>query len=282
MLTLATRRRRRRLVALVALMLLVVAAIVVKWVVLNDDVHRLTTEEAVDRYRDGTSTTMTTGTDGTQPVTTDTTSSPVEQTLPAPGVYVYSTRGKESIDAVGGSLHEYPAETTITVTASECGVSLQWDALKERRERWQLCLGEEGIVVTADGGQSFHEFFGQTKTEDLTCDRDVVVVPADGMSREPVALTCMLADLPWQPVWEVLESDTQLVDGELVELVHVRMTISDNDEYYEHIQLDWMLDARGLPVTATMLKENLSDTAFGDVRYLEEYRLEITSLVPLR
>ncbi|MDO8391803.1 MAG: hypothetical protein Q7V57_15110 [Actinomycetota bacterium] len=280
MLTMATRRRRRRLVVLVALMLVVVVAIVVKLVVLNDDVHRVTPEEALERYRDGTSTTAT-ATGDTEPTTTDTAAT-VQQTLPAPGVYVYATRGKESIDAVGGSLHEYPAETTITVTANGCGVSLQWDALKERRERWQLCLGEEGITLTAEGGQSFHEFFGQTRAEDITCDRDVVVVPVGGEPREPVALSCMLGELSWQPVWEVLESDTRLVDEVFVDVVHVRMTISDNDTYYEHIQFDWYLDDHGLPVSTTLLKESLSDTAFGDVRYLEEYTLDVTSLTPLR
>jgi len=282
MLTMAARRRRRRYVALAATVLVVGALVVVKTVVLNDDVHQLTAAEALERYRERTSTTLVHDTRPTTTSSSESIATPHVQALPAPGVYVYTSSGAESIDAVGGSRHVYPAETTITITTEGCGVSLQWNALEERHERWQLCLGDDGIVVPADGSQSFHEFFGQTKTEDLTCDREVVVLPLDGEPRDAVPLTCLLGDLAWQPVWEVLESDTRTVGGAPVPVVHVRMTVTDDDLYYEHIQLDWYLTESGLPVSVTMQKENLSDTAFGDVRYVEQYTLELTSLAPLR
>src|SRR5262245_41031561 len=48
------------------------------------------------------------------------------------GVYLYSTRGEESVDALGGATHHYPARTTITVVEVPCGVRLQWQPLEER------------------------------------------------------------------------------------------------------------------------------------------------------
>ncbi|MEI7548089.1 MAG: hypothetical protein WCK21_08530 [Actinomycetota bacterium] len=276
----ASRRRRRQWLALAGILIVVGAFVVVKTLVLNDDVHRVSRDEVLKRYRDESSTTNSVG--SAPDSIASTTAAPVPLTLPQPGVYVYRTQGRESIDAVGGSLHLYPSETTITVIADGCGVMLRWDVLKERHERWRLCLGREGIDLAPDGAQSFHEFFGQTKVEDLTCDRDVVVVPLDARSRPKVALTCLLGDLAWQPNWEVPGRGTRTVGGTVVPVQRVRMTIVDDDQYFEHVVLDWYLDGHGLPVSATLAKESLSDTTFGDVTYTEQYSYDLVSLTPLR
>ena len=267
--------------ALVGLLVLIVAYVIVRSFVLNDQVHPLTTGEALDRYREhSTTTTAAPGlptTSSTEPVVV-----PMHLTLPATGVYLYGTQGGESIDAVGGSAHRYPDETTITVTVQGCGVELQWDVLKERHERWVLCLGEEGVYVRPDGGQSFHEFFGQTQTEDITCDHPVLLVPADGAPRPQDALTCLLGSASWNPSWEVLERTTVQAAGVAIAVQHVRMTVDDNDQYFERITLDWYLDEHGLPVKMQQSKDSLSDTSFGDVRYTERYVAVLESLAPLR
>lgn len=276
----AARQRRRRRLVLAAIALVIVAYAVVRTFVLNDDVHRLTAGEALDRFRQqSTATVVSTGSeaDVTLPAV-----GPALPTLPAPGVYLYRTYGQESIDAVGGSVHQYPDETTITVTTEACGVRLQWDVLKERRERWVLCVGDDGVHLQPDGGQSFHEFFGQTQTEDITCDRPVLLLPADGAPRAATHLTCLLGSLSWSPSWEVLERTVMEVAGTTMEVQHVRMTVADDDQYFEHITLDWYLDAHALPVSARLTKDSLSDTDFGDVEYVEHYAYDLQTLVPLR
>lgn len=206
---------------------------------------------------------------------------PAPAALVEPGVYLYRTTGFESIDAMSGVTHEYPADTSITVTVDGCGVLLRWDALQERREEWRLCATPAGIELQQESLQ-YHEFFEQETPEVVRCDRPVTVVPLSDAPVEPLALTCTIEDRPWLPVWEVLDTDTRVVDGETVEVRHVRMTIANESRLFEHYVADWMLAPSGLPIELTVLKQSKSESIVGDVVYDEEVHLELTSLEPLR
>lgn len=260
---------------MVALLVALVAALAVRATLLDDHVSAVPTAEAVDRFRDDT--------------TGDSSPAVVPASLPAPGVYRYRTEGGESIDAVGGATHTYPAETTITVRPDGCGVTLQWDALRERNERWSLCVGgAAGVdVVLQPTGGSYHQFFGREQIEDLVCDRGVVVLPApDGASPAAVgdptvSVACTLGGRPVQQEWQVLDLATRIVDGRSIEVRHVQFRVIDDDHYFEHITMDWFLDPHGLPVEIRLREASLADTAFGDVRYDEHYTLVLVSLDPL-
>jgi hypothetical protein len=302
-----TRRRWPAIVFAVAA-LLVAVAWTVRRVVIRDQARAVPVDEAVDEFRATPTTPTTTSTTSpaaTSPSTSrapsDTTAAPVmpatsvvpstsEPTvdtlgLVEPGVYRYRTTGGEQIDALGGTSHEYPAETTITVVTEGCGVRLRWDALRERREEWSLCVTADGIELQPDAVQ-FHEFYGQGEAEQLTCDRPVLLVPADGSPRDGVTLDCTLAEDRWAPRWEVLERSTRQVDGEPMAVRHVRMTIDDTDEYWEDQVADWYLAAEGasagLPVEVSVVKSSRSPSIVGPVDYEEQYGLELVSLEPLR
>ena len=274
MATEGSQTRRRRWWALAIAVTLIGAVLVfVRVFLLNDVTHQLTTAEALDRFRDAT------------PVAATTTTTPrQQQTLTAIGVYRYATAGRESIDALDGTEHVYPDETTITYTAAGCGVQLRWDALEERHDEWLLCVTTDGIELQSTGG-AYHVFFGQEKVEDLICDRSVLLMaaePATTPSSAPVPQSCTIGGQPWFPVWQVLERTTRVVQGAAVDVQHVRMTVTDEDEYHEHITLDWYLDDHGLLVAAALVKETLADTVVGGVTYKETYSLELVSLDPLR
>ncbi|MDO8364370.1 MAG: hypothetical protein Q7V88_15875 [Actinomycetota bacterium] len=281
------RRKRRTKWVLAGGLTLLVGLVALRLFVFNDTARAVPIDVAVERYRDQLSSTTAAAT--TVPDTAVATSVvagstvPVVRpaTLPAPGVYRYVTTGQESIDAVGGATHRYPAETTITVTSAGCGVDLAWHALVERSENWALCVAPAGVELQPTG-RSYHQFFGQSRTEDLACDRAVLVVPLDGQSREAEPLVCTLGGSDFRPVWEVLEAGTRTVEGEVVAVQHVRMTVTDDDKYWEHITYDWYLDEHGLPVAITLTEESLSDTAYGDVTYTEQYTMELVSLTPLQ
>jgi hypothetical protein len=215
----------------------------------------------------------------TDPPTTEPSAPAV--TLMESGVYVYETVGFEKIDALTGVTHEYPAETTITVLVDECAF-VRWDALQERYEEWTLCATPDGIVLTNESWQ-YHEFFDQETPEAIVCDVEVTVVPVAEGPFEPVPRTCTIAgDRPWLPVWEVLETDTRNVDGQTVDVRHVRMTIDDNDNHYEHLVADWWLAPNGLPIEFSTVKESKSDSVVGDVVYNEEIDFTLLSIEPLR
>jgi hypothetical protein len=287
--------------------IVVPAAIAVGVFVPRDHTSQVELDEVVERFR--ASTVPVTIPDSSVPVdsattispstppagTADTTSTQAPPTAPPatsvpersvadlvePGVYLYRTAGSESIDAMSGVAHDYPTETPITVTAEGCGVKLRWDALQERREEWRLCATPAGIELQRESLQ-YHEFFEQETPEVVLCDRSVTVVPLSDESVDPLPLTCTIEDRPWLPVWEVLEADTRQIEGEPVEVRHVRMTIANDEHYFEHYVADWMLAPSGLPIELTVTKQSKSDSIVGDVVYNEQLQLELISLDPLR
>jgi hypothetical protein len=299
-----SRTRRRWLVwGLVAVAVVLVGAWFVRSVVLRDRARAVTTEEAVGEFRMATTTVApaagTAATATSTPFTTATTatggteeSSPPSSALPTdsprppsatpePGVYRYRTTGREDIDALGGTGHTYPDETTITVIEADCGVTLRWDALRERRDEWGLCAVADGIELHPTSVQ-FHEFYGQSEEELVVCDVPVLVVPTDAAVREPATQSCMLAADPWFPVWEVLEATTRTVGDTVIDVMHVRTTIVDEDEFWEQAVTDWYLAPSGLPVEVISTKSSLSPSIVGPVLYDEQFHLELLSIEPLR
>ena len=95
------------------------------------------------------------------------------------GVYLYATRGQESVDALGGATHRYPKSTTITLVTVPCGMRLLWEPFEERSVRWTLCATGDGIEL-ADW-EVAHEFFGQGDRTGYTC-TESVLVPAEEKS----------------------------------------------------------------------------------------------------
>ncbi len=268
-------------------------AVLVKRFILHDTARVVGTNEAIDRYRATTTTVEPTSVPTTVPTSAPATSpgpSTVPPTtarplltLPAPGVYRYSTTGSESIDVLGGATHDYPAQTLVTVTQEGCGVRVRWDLLKERREEWVLCVSDAGIELQPDGAFQYHEFFGTGELEPVTCDRAVPLVPVDRKPQSAVALDCMLAQDVWQPSWEVLDAGTRTVEGAQVESIHVRMSVENDSEFYEHTVIDWWLDQHGLPLEMSTTKvSNSHSDLIGNVVYHETYDATLESLTPLQ
>ena len=108
-------------------------------------------------------------------------------------------------------------------------------------------------------------------------------MPIPGSASEgPQQLSCTLADDPWMPSWEVLERTTRSVEGTTIDVQHVRMTVDDNDEYFEHTVVDWYLTATGLPVEMSSTKESRTPSPIGGIVYHEQYDLTLISTTPLR
>lgn len=263
------------------MVVLVAGGLLARQLFLNDTARSIDANEALDRFRDQT----TEATDATATSVAaeapDTTLSPAVATA-EPGVYRYITTGNERIDVLGGAQHDFPAETTITVTHSGCGVQLRWDLLRERYEEYHLCGTPDGIELQPDGAY-YHEFFQHGMREEMRCDRAVLVVPTVAGDGPGQQLACTLNDRAWAPVWKVMERTIVHVAGADVEATHVRMSVDDNDEYFEHAVADWWFDEHGLPVKMTSLKQSKSNSdLIGDVVYTETYSVELASFTPLQ
>jgi hypothetical protein len=259
----------------VVTVLAVAAGVAVKQIWFTDRANAVDAQDALDKYRQSTTTVA-----PAQPTTTQQGVTLVS--LPAYGVYRVTTAGTESVDILGGATHAYPAETTLTVTPDGCGTRLRWDLLKERYEEWLLCGSPEGVVLQP-AFVFYHEFFGTGEKEDVRCDVPVLVVPADGEARPPVAMACAKRGETWRPVWEVLGTEQRPFEGEEIRVTHVRMTITDDDGYFEHAQLDWWLADNGLPIDMAASRTSKAPTDIvGDVVYSEQFSVTLASSTPMQ
>lgn len=278
----------------VAIALLVGTGLFVRYVVFDDSTTVIGTADALESFREQSTTVpgtrspvsrSTTGpfVDAEAPPSVETTTTVPLPSAPlaAPGVYEFDTSGFERIDALGGTRHDYPDTTTMTVVVDGCGVSVRWDALEERWDRWGLCSSPDGVVLAPDGAQ-FHEFYGRSEREKLRCDRSVLVVPVDNEPRRAVEQACTLASDEYLPTWKVMGAETRDVGGETVEVQRVRQYVDDDDEHWERITVDWYLTDGGLPVEVVGTRESLSSTFVGEVHYEEQFHLVLRSLTPLR
>jgi hypothetical protein len=276
------------IVIAVVLSVLAVAAIAVRQIWLNNTVGVVDTAKALDRFRAHTTVPDTTTVATAAAAGTVETAAPVvaaapAATLPALGVYQYTTSGGEHIDVLGGTGHAYPQLTTITVTADGCGVLLRWDLLEQRREDWRLCLGPDGVTWQPEGGHYYHEFFQHGELQTLVCDRPAVLVPNDHRPRDTVAEHCQLNTAEWLPQWTVLGTETRTVGATSVRVTHVRMVVETGGRYYEHTTVDYWLDDHGLPVHIADTKTSKNYRGIiGDVVYTETITADLVSLSPLR
>jgi hypothetical protein len=277
-----SRVRRRSVVAAIVVGALIGGAAVARELWLNDTARAVDTSEVLKRFREQTDPVVTPGAVTSETVPLETVP-PQTASLPPLGVYTYATSGSEHIDVLGGTGHDYPKQTTVTVTRDGCGVNLRWDLLQERREDWRLCTGPDGIVWQAQGGHFYHEFFGHGELQTLVCDRPALLVPLDGAARPEVPLECHLDTQEWQPQWTVIGLDTRTVGGVAVPVTHVRMVIDMNGKYYEHTTMDYWLDTHGLPVHVAGTKTSKTNSGLvGDVVYTETISADLESLEPLR
>ncbi|MEY4173787.1 MAG: hypothetical protein RI900_952 [Actinomycetota bacterium] len=273
---LPTGRRRFAVLGAVVLVVAVAAGVTVKQIWFTDRASVVGADDALEKYREGTSTT------GVGAATSTTVPGVTLVKLPRHGVYRVTTAGSESVDILGGATHQYPTETTLTVTPDGCGVRLRWDLLKERHEEWVLCTSPDGVVLQPEFA-FYHEFFGTGENEDVRCDVPVLVVPADGEARPPAAMACAKRGETWRPVWEVLGTEQRPFEGEEIRVTHVRMTIDDNDNYFEHAQLDWWLADNGLPIDMAASRTSKAPTDIvGDVVYSEQFSVSLASAEPMQ
>jgi hypothetical protein len=296
------RTSRRWKIAGVAGVLAIAAA---AWTVLHYHVFDgtastpLSIEEARDRYREvATSTvdpsTTTAATPSTAPATTSaapasasatsstsSTSSPssaVVPQLPPLGVYVYTTSGRDEVDALGGAHHDYPATTTITVTPSECGVLQRWDVLQERWEAWDRCI--DGDTIRQPARTTSDQFFGQTQTDSYTCTGDAR--PIDAPVGTTWIITCVQGAEADVHTGEIIGTESLTVGDHGVPTLHVRVSITTADTPSDVQTIDtWYQSGSDLVIAQTAHSATSNPSPIGAVHYVEDYEIHLTSLTPL-
>ncbi len=198
-----------------------------------------------------------------------------------PGVYVYATSGYEKTDALTGVTHRYPLRSTITVAASECGMSLTWRVLKGRSTAWTFCVTDEGWELRSQDER--HTFFGNTESTTYLC-QDTPIRPL----RPPVGyrwrVSCATDGASESGVARLVERRRwSLQDGPTVSETLVRKSTRFTGEIRGTARYDfWFDDEAGVPTNVRMLSRTANDSPVGEVHYDEDVRLTLTSLHPRR
>jgi hypothetical protein len=100
---------------------------------------------------------------------------------PADGVYLYETAGGEQLDVLGRATHDYPHETSMTVTHTPCGFDTRWQPLENRWDLRSFCVQPSGLRLV--GLSTYREFYGRGKVLATTCTPDsFYVFDADAWS----------------------------------------------------------------------------------------------------
>ena len=196
------------------------------------------------------------------------------------GVYVYTTRGGESVDVFGGAHHRYPRRTSITAVGVKCGLRLRWDALKERTATWTLCSTPRGVELHAF--EVAHRFFGQSDSTSYACGGSVLL-PVDEAAGKTTPFHCRSDRGSEAGDTQVVGFEPLSVGGARLNAVHVRTVahVSGGDKGTE--TTDWWFDVRsGLPLGIGLVSRTSRGFALGDIHYREDASLRLVSTTPLR
>ena len=197
------------------------------------------------------------------------------------GVYSAATTGTESVDALGGARHRYPATTSLTALRTGCGLALEWRPLQDRADTWTLCSTPAGIELASSSEQ--HRFFFQSDTTTYRCS-GALLLPADaGTPSAPRPFSCQAAKARLDGTAVSLGRVTLSVAGRSVVAEHVRTiaTVSGQNQGTE--RTDWWLDTRtGLPVRVLLANRTSRKTIVGQAHYREDADLRLASLEPRR
>ena len=196
------------------------------------------------------------------------------------GVYLYATKGSESINALGGAKHIYPAKTSITVIEVPSGIQLRWAGLKKRATTWTFCSTSAGIELCVSDER--HSFFGLDDHAAYVCSGRLLI-PKKPVIGATKPFTCRSNRNLEVGEVRVIGRGTIEVGGHRVRVIRVStdLTIRARDSGSEKI--DWWLDsATAIPLRIELRSRTSRKMWIGRVRYHEDLSLRLLSLTPMR
>jgi hypothetical protein len=196
------------------------------------------------------------------------------------GVYLYATKGSESINALGGATHVYPAKTSITAVEVPCGIQLRWAALERRSTTWTFCSTAAGIELRVSDER--HAFFNLSDHAVYVCSGRLLI-PKKPMRGLTKPFSCRSNRNLEVGESRVIGYETLDVGGRRVRAIHVStdLTILSRDSGSETVE--WWLDtANALPLRVELRSRTSRKMFIGRVNYHEDFSLRLLSLTPLR
>lgn len=202
---------------------------------------------------------------------------------PATGVYVYDTTGFEETDALGGGRHDYPAQTTITVSPGGCGISLRWDIFEQRSDSTDLCAAPGGGSTIARI-RARHEFFGQRDDTTATCGPGSYFLPAPNVAAGATwTFRCASESDEKTTTATFVGRETVQVDGTSIEVLHIRQQGTAGGSSAGTVDREmWITPDTGLVVRDRGHIQVSTRRGAIAASYSETYDIRLTSLRPQR
>jgi len=295
-------RRGVRIVLGVAIAMTLLGALGA-WYMVSAGSHPLTVDRALDRFRGSEPTAA--ATPGATPSTsasTDSASKPspastvasrpaasgksastkaASHPSPEDGVYVFDTQGSEHTDAFSGQTHEYPSQTTITISTAGCGQTARWQPLSERWDESEVCKTDRGVALHRF--TMYHEFFHRSAREDFMCGNDAIVMPWKQTPGDHWTFHCRSSHSALDMKVSLVGFENVPVGGHSLRAVHLRYDgdVSGGDQGTE-IQDRWISTDTGMFLRITSSADVMTSTSFGRFHYTEHYRIDLTSTSPRR
>lgn len=205
--------------------------------------------------------------------------SPTALPAPAEGVYPQATEGYEYTDALGGSRHDYPRETSVTVRRGGCGIVERWQPLEERYDESEIC--SQGETVSIFVYKKYNEFFQRSQLLVYNCPGGAKVFHRG----QPIGATwtwkCTSTDAQIDTVVTVVGFETVAVGGRQIDAVRMRYDskISGSTRGTQ-VQERLMERSTGYPISVRADVTVRTNSPFGEVGYEEHYVINAKSMQP--
>ena len=196
------------------------------------------------------------------------------------GVYIYATNGSESVNALGGTRHVYPARTSITAIEVPCGIRLRWAALEKRSTTWTFCSTPAGIELRVSDER--HAFYNISDHSVYMCSGRLLI-PKKPFAGVTEPFSCRSSRNLEVGEVHIISLGPLDIGGRRVDAIHAStdLTIRSHDSGSESIE--WWLDAAtAIPLRIDLRSRTSRKMWVGRVQYHEDLSLRLLSLTPLR
>ena len=200
--------------------------------------------------------------------------------LPPEGVYVYTSTGYET-GAAGPmtARHDYPAETTMTITRDGCGSSMRWEPVEGRWDDVIDCVsGRTSKIRVYD---TMHEFFGVTERHTYRCGGDSWFRPPSVTPGYRWEFRCASPSAQTHTVARVVGVERVSVGDYTGDAVHIRFdtTMTGRTEGTNPSDF-WLALHEPFLVRRVARVDAKVHSDFGTLDYHEEYEVRLTSRRP--
>ncbi|MSO60384.1 MAG: hypothetical protein EXQ63_08690 [Ilumatobacteraceae bacterium] len=201
----------------------------------------------------------------------------VPHAIPPIGVYTYKTVGHESLDGPLNESHDYPAESAITITASDCGFDWRWEVFERRSDTNTWCWTNSSL--TESQSTTDHIFFNVHDKRTFVCQPVAVVLPSDPAATS--SSTCAGSDTVNAHTAQVVGTESLRVGNDTVETLIVTATdVTGKKSSGTSVVTLWLRPSDGLIVKMHRVADIKNNSIIGAIRYTEDITLTLSSLTP--